>query len=239
MSPADFRSLERTVEELKRQDGGVTDDRVAEVERDLRAFREELAQLRDEQNEVRLVAERALGEARNAGRVFTSATGPEPGRTGEIPLIPRAVVSSRAAVEQGGPPSTDGENREYEAAYRLFGKGEYSAAAESFQAFIQKYPYSDYADNAMFWMGECQHRLGDLVLAAVTFERVHEYFPEGNKVPDALYRQAVVLIAIGRERREPEDYQAAARDLLQRLVREYPRSERAAEAKDFLDRLGP
>jgi tol-pal system protein YbgF len=138
-------------------------------------------------------------------------------------------------VHAGG--GADREVQDYEAAFRLYRAGDYPAAVERFQAFVQSHPNSDYADNALFWMGECHQKLGDFVLAAVTFERVYKEFPNGNKVPDALYRQAVALVEIGRQKGERVEYESAAREVLQRILDEYPRSERADEARTQLEKL--
>jgi tol-pal system protein YbgF len=191
--------------------------------------------MRGQLDEARHLAEQALGEAEAARRAPPAAS--------EAPRTP----SQTAPVEASGPTAqideevhaggADREVQDYEAAFRLYRAGDYQAAVDRFQAFVQAHPNSDYADNALFWMGECHQKLGDFVLAAVTFERVHKEFPNGNKVPDALYRQAVALVEIGRQKGERVEYESAAREVLQRILDEYPRSERAEEARTQLEKL--
>jgi tol-pal system protein YbgF len=175
-----------------------------------------------------------MGEAEAVRRSPAAASEPGAGRTGEIPAVAPAPGEIDEEVPHGG---ADREVQDYEAAFRLYRAGDYAAAVDRFQAFVQAHPESDYADNALFWMGECHQKLGDFVLAAVTFERVHKEFPNGNKVPDALYRQAVALLEIGRQKGERAEYEAAAREVLQRVVDEYPRSERVDEARTQLEKL--
>jgi tol-pal system protein YbgF len=235
ISPGRFHALEEEVTRLKTGDQAEHGRRLAEIDHALEGLRQEAAEVRGECQEARALAQRAQSAAETARR------GPllhpvDAGRSGELPLIPRHTAR---------PDSTDREAdlrpgrelEDYEAAFRLYAERDYRAAASRFQGFIQAYPQSDYADNALFWIAECHQKLGDLVLAAVTFERVQKQYPHGNKVPDALYRQAVALLEIGRQRGESDRYEAAARDVLQRIVSEFPRSERADDARSLLARL--
>jgi tol-pal system protein YbgF len=227
VNPARFHALERDVAQLG--PGGPREERRIELDVQLAALRDELAALRGELQEVRRHADEALSNAEDARRIRVARRQAEEGRSGEIPLIPAPARR---------PSDTEREVREYEAAYRLYGESDCRAAMRSFQAFMQTYPQSEYADNALFWMGECHQQLGDLALAAITFQRVHEQFPQGNKVPDALYRQAVALVELGRQRGESRTYASAAREVLERIVREFPRSECAAQARRLLEKLG-
>lgn len=227
ITPTQFYALERDVEALKGGGGGGgQSERLAELSQEVESLKAQLAELRGQLEEARHLAEQALGEAEKVRRAPPAAS--------EVPR----TTSQVAPVEAPGPetqideevrPGTgaDREVQDYEAAFRLYRAGDYPAAVDRFQAFVQAHPDSDYADNALFWMGECHQKLGDFVLAAVTFERVHKEFPGGNKVPDALYRQAVALVEIGRQKGERVEYESAAREVLQRILDEYPRSERA------------
>lgn len=242
ITPAQFYALEDDVRELKSGGGGGQGERLAELSQEIESLREQLAELRGQVEEARHVAEQALAEAEAARRAppaaGAAAPGAAPGRSGELPAV--ASVPAPATRTIDGDPAESGTDREvqdYEAAFRLYRAGDYQAAVQHFQSFVQAHPRSDYADNALFWMGECYQKQGDFVLAAVTFERVHKEFPDGNKVPDALYRQAIALIEIGKQKGEQAQYASAAREVLQRIVDEYPRSERVEEARRQLDKL--
>jgi len=212
--------------------GGGQSERLAELSQEVELLRAQLAEMRGQLDEARHLAEQALGEAEAARRA--------PPASSEAPQSAPAVGVSGPTAEIDEQVLTGGVDREvqdYEAAFRLYRAGDYQSAVARFQAFVQAHPDSDYADNALFWMGECHQKLGDFVLAAVTFERVHKEFPAGNKVPDALYRQAVALVEIGRQKGERVEYESAAREVLQRILDEYPRSERADEARTLLSKL--
>jgi tol-pal system protein YbgF len=238
ITPGQFHVLERDVDALKTHDGRAgAAERLDEIDREIERFRDQLAAIQGQVEEARRRAEQALAEAGEARRIGLASRGPELVRRDEIPLIPRAHVPAPPGAVDGASAAFDREVQDYENAFRLYSAGDYETAVTRFQTFLQTYPASDYADNALFWIGECHQKLGDLVLAAVTFERVHKQFPKGNKVPDALYRQAVALVEIGRQRGESKTYEAAAREVLLRIVDEYPRSERADEARRMLEKL--
>jgi len=221
---------------LKGGHGGDSPERLAELSQEVESLREQLTEMRGQLEEARHLAEQALGEAEAARRAPPASSETTPPAHGTEPVSSGASPQIDEEVRNGGG-GTDREVQDYEAAFRLYRAGDYTAAVDRFQTFVQTHPNSDYADNALFWMGECHQKLGDFVLAAVTFERVYKEFPEGNKVPDALYRQAVALVEIGRQKGERAEYDSAAREVLQRILDQYPRSERADEARNQLEKL--
>ncbi len=129
------------------------------------------------------------------------------------------------------------EVQEYDEAFALFGQGRYPDAIDRFRGFLQNYPSSDYSDNALFWIGECHFKLGDYERAVLSFEDVVKRYPEGNKVPDALYRQGIALLEIGRRNDEEQIYRPAAREIFERIVKQYPNSDRVPEAQRQLEKL--
>ena len=135
------------------------------------------------------------------------------------------------------PQSVSGEIRSYEEAFAIYRSGEYEAAIDRFKAFLQTYPSSEHSDNALFWTGECYFKLEDFERAVLTFEDVVNRFPDGNKVPDALYRQGIALLEIGKQVQDKTAYDAAAHQIFERIVREHAQSERVAEAQRQLERL--
>ncbi|HEY8088897.1 MAG TPA: tetratricopeptide repeat protein, partial [Polyangiaceae bacterium] len=76
----------------------------------------------------------------------------------------------------------------YEAALALVGARQYDRALDALAAFLVKYPDHPYADNAMYWRGECYFAKGDFLHAAEQFEGTVTRFPAGNKAPDALLK---------------------------------------------------
>ena len=226
----EFRKLEGEVFELKRGSeagGGASGARLADLGEEVAALRQEVAELRGAVEEAEHAAERAMEEARRAQ---------------EAPPAGGVAPGPGAAGGAGGAAAVAGSPREeigaYEEAFTRYRAQEYEAAIDRFRAFLQTHPSSDYADNAQFWLAECHFKLGDYEQAVLAFEEVVEKFPEGNKVPDALYRQGIALLEIGKKTGQEAKYRPAARQIFERLVSNYPESERVPEARRQLEKLG-
>lgn len=109
--------------------------------------------------------------------------------------------------------------RDYDAALALVGGKQYDRALESLAAFLVKYPDHPYADNALFWRGECFYARGDFLRAAEQFEGVVARFPAGNKAPDALLKLGLSQVKLGNP--------AKAKEAFDRLAQTYPQSDAA------------
>ena len=118
---------------------------------------------------------------------------------------------------------------EYKLALRALNDQQYDKAIQQFRNFQRKYPNSDMADDAQYWIGESYFTQKDYNRAILEFNDVLKY-RRGDKVPAALLRQAQAFLEIG-DRTD-------ARLILQKLVNDYPNSEQAREAKDRLQALG-
>jgi tol-pal system protein YbgF len=118
------------------------------------------------------------------------------------------------------PSSLDPEaKRAYDAAFSLVTAHQYDRALDALAAFLMKWPDHPYADNAMYWRGECYFARGDFLSAQEQFEGVLARFPAGNKVPDALLKLGVTSQRLGNP--------SKAKDCFDRLERLYPQSEAA------------
>ncbi len=132
-------------------------------------------------------------------------------------------------VEQTFPPGGDAPpppsaidpeaKRAYDAALSLVTARQYDKALDSLAAFLVKWPDHPYADNAMYWRGECYFAQGDYVHASEQFEGVLARFPAGNKAPDALLKLGICRQKLG----DPN----GARELFVRLSQQFPKSEAA------------
>ena len=87
--------------------------------------------------------------------------------------------------------------REYEAALALLRAKEYLKALDALTTFLVRYPDHAYADNAMYWRGECLYARGDYARAAQQFEGLVARFPFGNKAPDALFKLGLCQKQLG------------------------------------------
>ena len=226
----EFRALEREVVDLKRTRNTPTDQqaRLAELGVEVRALRDELEQMRGKVEELQFALERAQIEREERSKQRAS-TGTPP--EGSDP----SAASSPAGAPTTGPGA---EVAAYEEGFRLYRTERYADAIARFNEFLQNFPSSEYADNALIWLGECYLKQGDPASAAVAFEDVVKKYPEGNKVPDALYRQGIALLEIGTKSGKEGTFRPAARQIFQKIVEQYPDSDRAPEARRQLEKLG-
>ena len=118
---------------------------------------------------------------------------------------------------------------EYKQALHALNDQQYDKAIQQFRTFQRKYPNSDMADDAQYWVGESYFNQKDYNRAILEFNDVLKY-RRGDKVPAALLRQAQAFLEIG-DRTD-------ARLILQKLVNDHPNSEQAKEARDRLQALG-
>jgi tol-pal system protein YbgF len=160
--------------------------------------------------------------------------------------IPAAPPDSEtAAVEASTPPSAPAKAQEvaakapkeplsaevtaYRSAYATWRGDDHDSCVDEFRSFLQTYPASPYADDALFWMADCHFKQGDYRAAVLRFDDVVRKYPTGNKAPDALFREGESLLKLG------PSYHEAAKRAFRRVLSEYPDSARAREAKGQLD----
>jgi len=225
---------------------GASGSRLADLDAEVQSLRDEVSKL---QGDVQSL-QRELDQVKSG-----KASGNPPAGAASVPgaaVAPAGAAAAGAAVAAPNPtsenpatasptPATAGtasseEVRDYETAFGLYRAGKYADAIDRFQAFLQTHPSSEFADNALFWMGESYFKLNDFEQAAVAFDRVVKRFPNGNKVPDALYRQGVSLQEIGTRTGQQSTYGPAACQIFKRITDDYPNSERVAEARRQLEK---
>lgn len=123
----------------------------------------------------------------------------------------------------------DTVRRDYEAAWRSLEKRDYRSAIARFKEFQKKYPKSNLAGNAQYWVGESHYALREFDQAIVEFDAVGSRYPETEKVPAALLKQAFAFAELGEN--------PNARLLLQELVEKHAQTPEATQAKQKLKTL--
>lgn len=118
---------------------------------------------------------------------------------------------------------------EYRIGLRAFQTQQFDNAIQQFRSFQRKYPNSDMADDAQYWIGESYFNQKDYNRAILEFNDVLKY-RKGDRVPAALLRQAQAFLEIGDK--------TDARLILQKLLNDHPNSEEAQEAKARLQIIG-
>ncbi len=220
---AEFRKLERRVNGIERGSapgGGEDVGRVADLGQQVEQLRDELHRLQGRLEETEHEARRAVEEARAARADAARGGGGPAGGAEPAPEQPPGEGGSSAA-ELGA----------YREAYSAWRTGDDQGCIDRFRNFLQTYPSSAYADDAAYWMADCYFKHGDYKTAVLRFDDVVSRHPKSGKAPDALYRQGEALLKLG------PGFSKAAGKAFERVVKEYPDSARAAEAKRQLDLL--
>jgi len=167
-----------------------------------------------------------------ASRAATPAAAPADAGDAMAPALrapSEAIEESDLSQESRTLEATPGdETTLYESALRQLRDGEPAEAEKSLRSFAARFPDSDLADNAWFWIGESRRVRGDLAGALDAYSTAIERYPEGNKIPDALFKMGQVLDLEGRR--------DAAREAWTQLVRRYPSTAAAESARTLLSR---
>lgn len=144
------------------------------------------------------------------------------------PVEPRQPGQTQASLPPAEPPKPrDAEI--YDNALALYKEGRYEDAIQGFRDFLKKYPKSERADNALFWVGESYFALKQYEQAILTYNDVIKNYPKGNKVPTSLLRQALAFLEINDK--------TSSKLLLKKVVKDYPNSSEARIATKKLETL--
>ncbi len=73
----------------------------------------------------------------------------------------------------------------YQECRDLYKGRDFDRAVSGFESFLQKYPNSELASNAQYWLAECYYAKDDFRKAKREFERVLENYPGSRKTPSA------------------------------------------------------
>lgn len=141
-----------------------------------------------------------------------------------------AGAAAPAAPAAGGEPADPAKEKlYYDAAFDLIKAKDFDKASQAFAAFLRKYPNSQYAGNAQYWLGEVNLAKGDLQGAGQAFAKVSQLYPKHAKVPDSLYKLADVERRLG--------HADKVKGILQQVVAQYPGTSAAQLAQRDLQRM--
>jgi tol-pal system protein YbgF len=118
------------------------------------------------------------------------------------------------------------EDEIYSSAKQAFDQGDSDGARKKFQELLEKFPKSERADNAQFWIGEIYYREKWYEKAILEYQKVIENYPKGNKVPASLLKQGLAFLNLGDKNN--------SRLILEELIKKHPGSNEAKIAKDKL-----
>jgi tol-pal system protein YbgF len=141
------------------------------------------------------------------------------GKTAKVPEVVTPGIQAKVQKELT-------EDEIYKLGKEAFDQGDSAAAKMRFQELIERYPKSEDADNAQFWIGEIYYREKRYKKAILEYDKVIEKYPKGNKVPAALLKQGLAFENIGDK--------PNSRIILEDLIKRYPTSNEAKIARERL-----
>ncbi|VVO83550.1 Outer membrane protein assembly factor BamD [Pseudomonas fluorescens] len=212
-----FNQLQSMQEQISRQQG------IIEV------LQNDVARMKQESLERYQDLDRRIGSG-----VAPAAT-PDNSSTGGDLNAPGAAAgagagaASQAPAAGSEPADPAKEKLYYDAAFDLIKAKDFDKASQAFAAFLRKYPNSQYAGNAQYWLGEVNLAKGDLQGAGQAFAKVSQLYPKHNKVPDSLYKLADVERRLG----HPDK----VKGILQQVVSQYPGTSAAQLAQRDLQKM--
>ena len=140
-----------------------------------------------------------------------------------------AAAAAQAPAAGSEPADPAKEKLYYDAAFDLIKAKDFDKASQAFAAFLRKYPSSQYAGNAQYWLGEVNLAKGDLQGAGQAFAKVSQLYPKHPKVPDSLYKLADVERRLG--------HTDKVKGILQQVVSQYPGTSAAQLAQRDLQKM--
>lgn len=147
------------------------------------------------------------------------------GSSAGSPAIAPAAANGQGAAEAD--PAR--EKLLYEAAFDQVKARDFEKAEMAFSAFLRRYPNSDYAGNAQYWLGEVYLVQGNLDSAGQAFAKVISQYSGHRKEADALYKLAEVERRLGNKDK--------AADLYQEVLSKHPDAAAAQLARRELNNL--
>ena len=150
------------------------------------------------------------------------------------PVVPSPGTSAvpEAPPEGGGSgaPAGPGAQELYNSAYADFTKGNFDLAVSGFEEYAQRFPDSDVADNALYWIGECRFSQGKFQDAVGAYDRMLERYPRSDRAPAANLKKGLSYLE------QNQVSQAVVQ--LRYVVSTFPSTDEARIARDRLASLG-
>jgi len=151
---------------------------------------------------------------------------PMPPREKDAVAVPQVRKPVTPIVQPKPEVKLPPDQKLYDINMDIYRREKYEEAIVGFKNFLKKYPKSNLADNAAFWVGESYMALKQYEQAILAFQKVIKKYPRGNKVPNATLRQALAFYELNDK--------TSAKLLLRKLIKKYPRSNEAKIARSKL-----
>jgi tol-pal system protein YbgF len=156
--------------------------------------------------------------------------------TGTTGVPAAAAAAGGAAGAAIATPGTQGASRGseptqlYNAAYEDYLRGNFDMAVQGFRDYAARYPDTDLADNAFYWIGECYYSKKSYKEAIDAFTQLLNTYKTSDKAAAALLKKGLAYLELG------DRSQAVIN--LQYVLYEHPGTKEAELARSKLAALG-
>jgi tol-pal system protein YbgF len=132
-------------------------------------------------------------------------------------------------IVQVASPELEEDARLYKSAYDAASNERYQEAIELFKRLLKKYPDSEHAANANYWLGEALFNRGLYDESVLQLHKTIKEFPGARKTPNAYLRQGQAFEKMGDKK--------SARVIFEQLVEKYPHTPQARLARKRIKAL--
>ena len=234
----DVISMMSVKQRLERMERMVGSELLMYQSQQIEALQEEASALREQLDqqgyELETIKQRQRSLYTDMDRRINAVetTAPASGLSAPVPAPGGVVVPSlnnNTAVISGSPATDNSGKSDYDKAFALLKEGRYKQAIVAFDLFLKKYPSSQYADNAQYWLGEANYAYRQYRQALSEFQGLIAKYPDSPKVKGARLKIAYVYY-------EMKNW-SAARETLQQIIKLFPDTNLAKKANERLERI--
>ena len=117
----------------------------------------------------------------------------------------------------------------YNMAYADYLKGNFSLAIDGFKIYLDNFSQSPFADNALYWIGECYFSQKEYEEAISRYNQLILNYPLGDKIPAAYLHKGISLMELDRNEE--------ALSVFKLMVSKYPLEEETKIAQEKIKEL--
>jgi tol-pal system protein YbgF len=186
------------------------------------------AQINDMQSTLQSIDGRIAGGSAPT-TPFNGAPGGGANGAGAAPSEGDAGAPASGGGGMSSLPRASSDNL-YQNALRDFTTGKYDLARQEFGDYVLKFPTTDLASNAQFYLGEISYAQGDYKDAIAQYNQVLANYPQSYKLAAALLKKGFAELELGMKATGSKD--------LREVQRRFPSSDEARRAQAKLREIG-
>ena len=153
-----------------------------------------------------------------------TGTAADPAQALTDPEAPEEAINATTVVVD-----PEQAHAQYQNAFNLLKQSRYDRSITAFREFLASYPDSDYADKALFWLGEAYYVNNRFDQALVEYNTLLQNYPESRKLAQAKLKAGFCQLELGQI--EP------AKQQLEELIQHHPGTTAARLAQARLKKI--